>query len=68
VVDKPLVKQDSALPTRKLTSGAIFGAIAILIGWADDEFWSNRMDSTQEQALVLILFAGAAYLTKNRKV
>lgn len=64
-MSKVKVDQPTAAPTNKVVSGTVWGAIAAILSWLDDEFWGDRVPGAVEVAGIILAFAIAGYITKN---
>jgi hypothetical protein len=65
---KPLVKQPTWQPTRKLASGTVAGLVLVILTWVDDKYLNNQAPQDVEAAIVLLGTIAVGYVTKNRKV
>ena len=61
-----LVKQPSKVPVRKIQSGTLFATLFVILDWLDEKFWGNNIPEHVEEALLIVVFAIAAYFTKSK--
>jgi len=60
-----LGNQPTNKPTRKVISSTTWGAVAAILAWVDDAFFSNFVPGYIEAAIIVLAIAAAGYFTRN---
>jgi hypothetical protein len=63
----PLVTQTSYIPTNKVTAGTVFGSFLAVLAWIDNTFMGDIIPGPVELAMVVLGYALAGYIVKDRK-
>jgi hypothetical protein len=60
------INQTSGLPTRKVQAATALAAVASIISWADDRFFSDFIPGYIELAFITLAVFLGGYFTKNK--
>lgn len=62
----PTVNQTTNTPTTKVTAATALGAVAALLAWVDDRFFSDFVPGYIEACVITLAVFAGGYFVRNR--